>query len=224
MTIAGISEVASRGGQVSSSEKQQVMGKDDFLHLLVAQLKSQDPLNPMDGTEFTAQLAQFSSLEQLQNINGALGTLASSQAVLTNSQAVAYIGKNITAVGDSFQVQDGQSPELHFSLDHNAFGLYARIYDSHGNFIRQVEGGHTAAGDNRLTWDGYDYLGGRAPDGDYYFEVSAIDEQGNSVQATTFASGLVTAVQFKNGQSYLQCGSREIPMGNVVSVMADNKE
>jgi flagellar basal-body rod modification protein FlgD len=93
------------------------MGKDDFLHLLVTQLKAQDPLNPMDSTAFTAQLAQFSSLEQLQNINSTLGTLNASQAESTNSQAVQFIGKTITAVGDSLEVRNGQSEDLHFSLN-----------------------------------------------------------------------------------------------------------
>lgn len=224
MTIAGINQVASRGGQVAAGEKQQVMGKDDFLHLLVAQLKAQDPLNPMDGTEFTAQLAQFSSLEQLQNINGSLGDLNTSQAVLTNSQAVQYIGKTITAVGDSFEVRNGNAQPLHFSLNQDAHGLYARIYDAHGNFVRQLEGGYTNAGDGNIAWDGYDYLGGRAPDGDYYFEIAAMDGNGNSINATTFATGLVNGVQFENGQAYLQCGGRKIPMGNVVRVVGEDPD
>ncbi len=218
MTISGLSQVSSKGGQVGSGAKQDVMGKDDFLHLLVVQLKAQDPLNPMDSTAFTAQLAQFSSLEQLQNINSTLGTLNASQAESTNSQAVQFIGKTITAVGDSFEVRNGQSEDLHFSLNRPAAALYVRIYDERGNYIRQIESGMADAGANRVAWDGRDYLGGQAPDGNYTYEVTAVDEAGNTVQSTLFTSGLVTGVHFKNGLAYLACGNRQIPLGNVVRV------
>ena len=72
MSIVGLNQVSSQGATTSAA-KSQTMGKDDFLRLLVTQLQAQDPLNPMDSTGFTAQLAQFSSLEQLQNINSNLG-------------------------------------------------------------------------------------------------------------------------------------------------------
>jgi flagellar basal-body rod modification protein FlgD len=226
MAVYGLENVASRGGQITATSNDNVMGKDDFLHLLVAQLKAQDPLNPMDSTGFTAQLAQFSSLEQLQNINIALGTMGTSQSVMTSSQAVGFIGKTITAIGDTVEVQSGQSQGIEFSLDQPAAGLYIQVYDQMGNFVRQIEVGQTAAGEQRAAWDGLDYLGGRVPDGAYTYEVAAIDEFGNSVSATTFASGTVTGVSYKDGVAYLQCGSREIAMGNVVSVglPADQQE
>lgn len=224
MATYGLDQVSSKGGQIESStpSNNQVMGKDDFLRLLVAQLGAQDPLNPMDSTGFTAQLAQFSSLEQLQNINSTLGTIGSSQSVQTNSQAVGFIGKSITAVGDTVQVLNGESHSLQFSLDKDAAGLYIKLYDSQGNFIRQIESGPTGAGQQRLLWDGRDYLGGQAPDGSYSYEVAAIDELGNSVPVTQFASGVVDGVNFKNGQAFLKCGNQEIPMGNVVQVLSSD--
>jgi len=226
MTTYGLDQVSSRGGQIdsSSSLNKQVMGKDDFLHLLVAQLEAQDPMNPMDSTGFTAQLAQFSSLEQLQNINSNLGSISNSQSILTNSQAVSFIGQTITAVGDTFQVNNGQSQDLQFSMNGDAAGLYARIYDAQGSFVRQLEVGPTSAGQQSLPWNGRDYLGGLVPDGDYRFEVAAIDEYGNSVPVTQFASGIVDGVNFKDGQAYLRCGNREIPMGNVIQVIQGKDE
>lgn len=220
MTIYGLEHVASRGGQTMSSENKNIMGKNDFLHLLVAQLEAQDPLNPMDSTGFTAQLAQFSSLELLQNIDTTLGGLSGSQAVLTNSQAVGFIGKSITAVGNQIQAHEDGGAALQFDLDEDAAGIYAKIYDGQGNYINQIEVGATAAGRHSINWDGLDYLGGRAPKGNYTYEVSAIDELGNSVGVTTFASGTVTGVQYKDGQAFLQCDGREIALGNVVQVSA----
>ena len=160
MAMIGLDSVQSRGGQTRSPQTQ-VMGKDDFLHLLVAQLQAQDPLNPMDSTGFTAQLAQFSSLEQLQNINDALGTMGTSQAVQTNSQAVGFIGRQVTAIGDRVQVVDGQSSALQVNLEQDAAAVHVKLYDMNGSFVRDFETGPQAAGQAGLTWDGMDYLGGR---------------------------------------------------------------
>ncbi|RJQ82964.1 MAG: flagellar hook assembly protein FlgD [Desulfobacteraceae bacterium] len=224
MSIEGLAQVASRGGETKAASDNKIMGKNDFLNLLVAQLQSQDPLNPMDSTAFTAQLAQFSSLEQLQNINASLGSINSSQSVMTNSQAVGFIGKTIMAVGNSIEVQDGQSQKIEFSLERDAAGSYLRVYDPQGNFIRQIESGALSAGQHQISWDGRDYLGGRSPDGAYTFEVAAIDDLGNSIPATQFASGVVAGVHFSNGQAYLQSGSREIPMGNVIRVLQSDEK
>jgi len=219
MAVYGLDQVASKATQTTSTAKNDIMGKDDFLRLLVAQLQSQDPMNPMESTDFTAQLAQFSSLEQLQNINTSLGGIGTSQSVLTNSQAVGFIGKTITAIGNTIDVTGGRSQDLQFSIDADAVGSYLRVYDQQGNFIRQIETGGLASGQNSVSWDGTDYLGGQVPDGSYSFEVEAIDELGNTVPSTQYMTGVVSGVHFQNGVAYLQCDNREIAMGNVVNVL-----
>ncbi len=83
-----------------------VLGKDDFLQLLVAQLQNQDPLKPMESTEFTAQLAQFSSLEQLYNVNENLDDLGSNQLAMNNTQTISMIGKSAWAYGNIIQKSD----------------------------------------------------------------------------------------------------------------------
>lgn len=225
MTTYGLDQVSSKGGTTgttsSTASNTNIMGKDDFLRMLVAQLEAQDPLNPMESTDFTAQLAQFSSLEQLQNLNSALGDIGTAQKVQTNSQAVSFIGKTVSAVGDSVQVIDGSSQDLQFTLADNAAGTYITIYDQNGNYIRQIESGGLASGDQSVAWDGIDYLGGQVPDGVYTFEVSAMDKSGNSVEVTQFASGVVTGVNFEDGQAYLLIGDRKVPMGNVVQVLSE---
>ena len=217
MAIVGLDSVQSRGAQTRSAQNQ-VMGKDDFLHLLVAQLQAQDPLNPMDSTGFTAQLAQFSSLEQLQNIHESLDTMGTTQSIQTNSQAVGFIGREITATGNTLQIVDGQSTRMQVMLDQDAASVQVGIYDRNGNFIREFQTGAMAAGQGGITWDAVDYLGGRAPDGQYRFEATAVDANGDAVGVTTFTSGRVTGVNFKNGQAYLLTQYQEIPMGNVVQV------
>ncbi|MCP4748698.1 MAG: flagellar hook assembly protein FlgD [Desulfobacteraceae bacterium] len=223
MTVLGLDSVASRGGQTLASEKN-TLGKNDFLNLMVAQLQAQDPLNPMDGTAYTAQLAQFSSLEQLQNLNTTLQGVGTSQEILTNSQAVNFIGKDITAVGNQFSVNDQESDPLQINLSANAAAVYIKIYDANGNFIRDIETGSMPEGQNTYQWDATDYLGGQAPDGKYTYEVSAIGDGGQFVEVTSFTQGTVTGVNFKNAIAYLLTENQEIPMGNVVQVLDNSLE
>jgi flagellar basal-body rod modification protein FlgD len=81
----------------SVTSQSQALGKDEFFKMLIAQLKNQDPLNPLDGTAFSAQLAQFSSLEQLTNLNAALTAQNQNFTSLLNAQSVNLIGKEVTA-------------------------------------------------------------------------------------------------------------------------------
>ena len=99
---------------------QQPLGKDDFLQLLVARLSSQGPLNPMDSREFSAQLAQFSSLEQMTNINNTLEELVTAQLAMDNSSMISLIGKLVYVPGDSFQHTQGETTALTYSLSREA--------------------------------------------------------------------------------------------------------
>lgn len=219
MSSIGLDAVSSAGDQTTTTQANDVMGKDDFLTLLVAQLQAQDPLNPMDGTDFTAQLAQFSALEQLQNVNSNLGTLSTSQSIQTNAGAVDFIGKQITALGNEVDIEDGQRAGIQFNLSENAAAVFVHIYDENGNYIREIESGALSAGQQEIAWDGYDYLDGQVPDGTYQYEVTALDADGQTVDVTTFVKGTVSGVNYKNGQTYLLTGNQQIPMGNVVQVL-----
>lgn len=218
MTVVGLDQVGSRAVQTSESQKS-VMGKDDFLQLLVTQLQNQDPLNPADATEFTAQLATFSSLEQLQNINSTLGDVSTSQTVLTNSQAVDYIGKQILAIGDQVNMMGGQADAIEFDLGSDAAGVYVKIYNQYGEYVQDLELGPMAAGQHSVQWDGLDQKGTTAPDGIYQYEAAAIDADGNSVAVTSFTKGTVSGVYYKNGIAYLETAGQEVPLGSVVQVL-----
>lgn len=217
MAIVGLDQVGSRAAQTAESKKS-VMGKEDFLHLLVTQLQNQDPLNPSDSTEFTAQLATFSSLEELQNINGTLSGVSTSQSVLTNSQAVDYIGKQIQAIGDHLYLRDGQSAPIEFDISNDAAGVYVKIYNQYGEFVQDIELGAMTAGQHRVEWDGLDHNGGAAPDGAYRYETMAVDAAGNATAVTPYTTGTVSGVYFKNGLAYLVTADQEIPLGSVVQV------
>ncbi len=202
----------------SSASQPNVLGKDDFLKLLVTQLQYQDPLSPMESTAFTAQLAQFSSLEQLNNVNENLQYLQLYQASLNNSQAVSFIGKTVDAVGNTILVDSGVSDMVHFELSDDANEVYVSLYDSFGELVRTLEAGSLSAGDQTIDWDATDSEGNSLPDGKYAFEIMAVDINDELVDVLSFVSGRVSGVTFNNGQTYLRSGGHEISIGDVLRI------
>lgn len=218
MSVTGLENV-SPGVNPTSSSESNILGKDDFLNLLVTQLRHQDPLSPMESAEFTSQLAQFSSLEQMSNVNTNLEVLQLYQASINNSQAVGFIGKTIKALGNSIGVADGVADQIHFELAENASAVIAHIYDSHKNLVKTIQPGGLNAGAQGVEWDATDNNGNKVPDGTYTFEVIATDTDANPVSATTLITSPVSGVSFKDGTTYLLAGNQEIPIGSVFEVM-----
>jgi len=208
------------GGALMSASPSKVLDKDDFLSLLITQLQNQDPLNPTDSVEFTAQLAQFSSLEQLGNVNDNLTELKNFQASINNSQAVSLIGKAITASGNAIQLGADGPVQCDFRLADDAAVVVANIYDSSGRFVTDVENGNLSAGKQSLLWDGTDNRGQRVAAGNYTFEIQAADVNGRDIDATTFFSGTVEKVTFENNTSFLVSGNQKIALGDVIEVAA----
>ena len=195
-----------------------VLGKEDFLNLLITQLQNQDPLNPTDSTEFTAQLAQFSSLEQLSNVNENLEHLQNTQTAANNSQVVSLLGKEITAKGNFLKLADGEPVGCDFSLDRNAVMAVVNIYDSTSEFVRAIESENLSTGQHTLTWDGTDQAGNPVKDGNYTFEILAVDSNGQNVNATAFFKGTVDTVTFEHNSPFLISRDQKIAFGDVIKV------
>ena len=217
MGIGGLANVSGLGGTFKP-ERNDLLGKDEFLHLLVTQLQAQDPLNPMESTDFTAQLAQFSSLEQLQNVNSNLEFLLMFEASINNVQAVSFIGKDIKAIGNSVQVHNGTVDKMHFELHDDAKAIYVNVYDEAGNFIRSIESGEMKAGLQQFTWDGRNDQGTMVMDGVYTYEVLGVDEFEDRVSITMFTKGTVSSVVLKDNATYVVVGDIEVPIGSVVEI------
>lgn len=180
------------------------LGKEDFLTLLVTQLSHQDPLNPMDDKEFVAQLAQFSSLEQLTNISGGIDNLndASNQGQMIS--AVGFIGKEVRAAGNSLSLEDGKASSVYFALNAPIVEGYVNIYDSEMNLVRTEALGAKQAGEYEYVWDGEDYSGKGMADGPYYITMAAAAADGTPVMVYTEVSGKVAGVQRDGNDSWLR--------------------
>jgi flagellar basal-body rod modification protein FlgD len=217
MAVNAISTLTDNAA-ASVATKSKSLDKDAFLRLLTTQLQNQDPLNPTDSTEFTAQLAQFSSLEQMSNVNETLNTLILYQASINNAQAVSFMGKDIVATGKSIELKGGQPVSCDYELSAAAKSVVVTIYDATGNFVRDYEKTALSAGKQSLTWDGKNRDGNPVVDGVYTFEVQAVDQKGAKLDVTTFSKGTVTGVTFEGGVTYLIAGNNKTAIGDVTQV------
>jgi flagellar basal-body rod modification protein FlgD len=218
INITGTTSTTPTSSTASTGGSTQQLGENDFLQLLTAQLKAHDPLNPMDDTTFVAQLAQFSSLEQLTDINTELTNMASSQSSLQNTMAANLIGKTVVGTGDTVSL-NGQA-NLSYSLQSEASQVTLSIYNSSGALVTTQTLGNEGAGTNSYTWNGTDQNGNTQPAGQYTFAVSAVNSTGQAVTATPLTTGIVTGVTLNNNVTYLTLDNNaQIQLGNVNEIL-----
>lgn len=180
------------GTSLYDKEEGSVMGKEDFMMLLVAQLKNQDPLSPDDPTEFTAQLAQFSSLEQLYNLNDSMESLAASNAESDRLATLGTIGKEV-AYESSDMNFSGEPVEFGYSLNGPASEVTISLQQD-GATVATLNGTELTAGNHFLTWDGLTKDGSPAPVGDYKIVLSAKSATEEPVLVSPLIKSEVTGV------------------------------
>jgi len=195
------------------------LGKDTFLRLLTTQMQAQDPLNPMDNTEFVAQLSQFTSLERLENMSQSIEQMALGMAANTSAQMVSFVGKTVQVSTSTVHLDEGSTTGFGVELGQDAKEITVTIRDEEGRVVRELELGARAKGEHDLTWDGLDADGSPAPEGKYTVEVGAKDAEGVKVPSGTRATRRVEAVSFSGGAPRLVLqGELEVTLGDVVRV------
>ncbi len=201
----------------SSSLKESVMGKQEFLTLLVAQLQNQDPLNPDEPTEFTAQLAQFSSLEQLFNLNESMNNLVTSNANSDRLSTLSTIGKEVVYQDGTFNFT-GDPVTLGYQLDGQAKEVTLAL-QLNGVTVKTLKGTELTAGNHFLAWDGLTEDGTAAPVGKYSIVVQAKAGEGESVAAGPLIRSEVTGVDL-NGEfgGILITRSGEVQFNTILGV------
>ena len=208
MALSNSSTVSNQNAAASGTEKS--LGKDAFLKMLLAQIQYQDPLEPMENTEFTAQLAQFSSLEQLSSLNKEFSSLSSSINSQKNILFSNLVGKEVEVAGNKVNVEGGNISPVSFELKDNARSVEITISKNNGPVVRKITLGTTEAGRHDITWDGKNFENQAVPDGKYTFRVAALDKNHNSVNSTTIINGNVDGLTFKNGTPYLEISGMKV--------------
>ena len=197
--------------------------KEDFLELLVTQLKNQNPWEPLSNQEYISQMSQFSMLEQSRNMNANLAILQMYQASLNNVQAVSLIGMTIKVAGDTITLKDGQTDtSLMYNMDDEG-AVTVEIYNEDGEKVATKELGTQASGEHEYHWDGTDEDGNELPDGKYSFKVKVADEDGEKTELPTFIRGEITGVSFKDNITYLMVGGKEYPLSSILEILSQYK-
>jgi len=200
------------------------LGKDEFLQLLVAQMKNQDPLDPSRPEEFASQLAQFSSLEQLVQVNerleGQAGASAAMATAFNHSAAVGVLGKTVLAIGDRVQVGADGAGSVTTSLGANAQQATLNVYDTAGRLVGEQDLGALPAGRHDLD------LGeagrGLAP-GSYRYEVVATGSDGEPVEVRTYVRADVDGLRYGPNGPVLLAGTLELPLADVIEIITPSK-
>jgi len=216
--MVDVSQVNSTGTQ-STPEKTgpRQLGQDDFLKLLITQLKNQDPLKPTDNTEFVSQLAQFSQLEQTAKQAELLQKSLDAQTASLQFTLLPMVGRRVSIDRPLAQLENGQA-SLTYALEKNAARVQITILDQNRQVVRTLDYTGLQAGLNQAQWDGKDSKGAVMPPGVYEYAVTAIDQQGASVVAKGRAQLTVTGVRMEEGQPKLAIGTITVDPSEIVEV------
>ena len=216
MNTVGIDQLTQQHAQETLT-KSSIMGKDDFLKMLTMQLKYQDPLNPMSNDQFAAQLAQYSQLETLNNINENIQTEILMAQSMNNSFMVNMIGKDVKSYGNMINLGEGGAT-IDFELYGDAASIKVKIMDDTGKEVAVVNSNSMRTGDRRVTWDGMTSEGIKAPQGTYYFKVEALSNQGTTIMTEPMSNGVVTGITYQGGAPFLIVNGNYVSLGDIVSV------
>lgn len=216
-SIAGLVPQSSLSGATTTSATDE-MGKDTFLKLLTTQMQYQDPLNPMSNEQFVAQLAQFSSLEQLQGLTSGMESLYLVNVSMNNAAMTNLIGKDLVASGNAIQYGGSGSANLNYNATADAAAATVTVTNSEGQVVYTGDMGALSEGEGVWSWDGKDLDGQTVPEGEYTFEIAATDANGAEIAVDGRIVGTVSGMDLSSGSPLLTVNGVTIELGAILSV------
>lgn len=189
---------------------------ETFLLMLTAEIQYQDPLEPMDSSQYVTQLAQLSQVEQSIQTNNQLENIYGTISAALAMGDVSMIGHDVTIESDYVELENSAAL-IDYELAETAVSTQAFIYNSDGILVRNITGMPTASGDrNTVVWDGLDAAGNPVSEGTYSVEILAADSEGNSIRYNTYASTTVEQVNLENGTTSLQLSNGETVLSTAI--------
>ena len=195
------------------------LDKDAFLKLMLAQMKFQDPTKPMESHEMAAQLAQFTSLEQLNNIHTTLESMKTAQSPSVNYQALAFIGKKISTDSSKVTRNTGDTEHaMRFQLLGDADKIRVTVKDAGGNAVRKIDLTNLKKGENSVKWNGLSDDGISQRPGEYHITIEAQGASGAKVYARTQFEGRITGLNYTPEGPVLMVGNQTVRMSEVKKI------
>lgn len=192
---------------------------DQFLTMLTVQLQNQDPLSPMDSTEFTNQLVMFSQLEQDIQANDNLEQVIALQQAAEATDALSYLGTEVEAESSAVYLENGNA-DFTYDMPVGAATATITVFDADGNIVKVLPA-DTTPGHNSGSWDGLNEQGVLQADGVYSILVSAVDQDDVPLDPiSVFLKGTATGVTQEAGQTFVQVGPIDIPLSSIVTAVA----
>lgn len=207
-------------------EIKKTLGKDDFLRIMITQMKNQDPTNPFKAEQMATEIAQFTSVEQLQNVNQNLNKMATQNKPIEQMAMTNMIGKVVTVDRERFPHQEGQAETLSFALPRNAASLNVAVISEAGEEVFNKDLGEQKAGEVNFNWDGLKGNTLAAKSGTYIFRVEAKDQKGQAIETNPQTQGRVIGISFEGSEPVFLVGDAQrqdkITMRNIIKIDVDN--
>jgi flagellar basal-body rod modification protein FlgD len=187
----------------SSAAASLASSQDTFLKLLVTQMQNQDPLNPMDNSQMTSQIAQLNTVQGINQLNATVNGLQAQMQASQNLQATNFLGSTVMAPGSNLNVAadaNGKAivpVQMGVDLPSTTDSTLVVIKNSLGGVVRTFNIGTGNAGTNAITWDGKDDNNNLVGPGKYTFSVNATVNN-NAVTATNLSYGRVTSISMSS--------------------------
>ena len=194
-----------------------ILGKDDFLKLLLLELKYQDPTAPMDSEKILSQTSQLAALESSENTNKALETLAASLGASMQFNGIAAIGKIADTGSNAVSLEKNKNVDFQLYFPDAITTGKINIMDVDGQVLRTMDVGATDAGVAKYTWDGKDSSGTTLKEGTYYIEASYAGANGMTGE-TRIGRYPIESIKFDGGKTYAKLGAAYVDFSSIKEV------
>lgn len=195
--------------------------QDQFMTLMLTQMKNQDPLKPMENGEFLAQLAQFNTVSGIQDLQKSFSDFASSMQTNQALQASGLVGRSVLVASETGVLSQGASLDGQINLPQSTAGLSMDIYDMSGQAVRHIDMGSHGAGPVRFSWDGKADSGELLPSGSYTVKANA-QMNGQNQAISTYVAAHVDSVTLGQGgaaPTLNLAGLGAVPLAQVQQIM-----
>ncbi len=194
-----------------------ILGKDDFLKLLLIEMQYQDPTDPMDTEKILTQTSQLASLEAASNTNEALEKLANSLGTSQNMGAIAAIGKTADLGNDDIRLDESGSTQFDLYLPESLQQGTFTITDVNGNVVKTIGLEDMGSGVHRFEWDGTDDRGNRVDSAIYHGSVTYTTPEGAAAHSRVGVYP-IESVRFDGGEAYFKLGNSYVPLAQIEEI------